>query len=203
MNYLEELSLELNKLRNGKYVKVNIHLNINGELLALCKRINKEVANQENNYIIFNEKSIIVPHISLFMGYINSFEQFEFVLEAAHDFASQTKSVCVDPTRLYISDTSFTLSKYLLLDILQNEEIRQYKHYFFNMLYDNIKPMEWDFINEHAHITLNCFDKVPRRIEKILDKYHEFPNCNINDIGISISGKKGVCFGNLKTFSLL
>lgn len=202
MNYIEELSLELDKLKNGDFVKVNIHLNIHGALLDLCNRINNEIRNTGYSFIDFSEKNIIVPHVSLFMGYINSFEQFEMILKIAHDFSVTTEKFRIDPTRVHLKDTAFTSSKYILMDLLQNEEIHQQKQYFENLLKGKIKPMEWDFLNESPHITLGCFDKKPKKIEKVLNKYYEFPYCQIRDIGISISGKKGVCLANLKTFDL-
>ncbi len=202
MNYLEELSLELNKLKNGDLAKVNIHLNIHGDLLDLCQRINNEISNIGYNFIKFDNQSIAVPHISLFMGYINSFEQFELILSSAYRFALFTEAFRIDPTRLHVSSTSQASSKYVLLDLLQNDEILQQKKHLWNLLNDKTTPMEWDFLNMPSHITVGCFDKTTKQIEKILDKYYEFPYCIVNDIGISISGKKGMCFGNLKTYNL-
>lgn len=202
MNYLEELALELNKLRNGDYVKINIHLNICDELLDLCERINLEINEVGYSYIKFGANSIVLPHISLFMGYINSFEQFEYILKLANDFANSNRTFRIDPTRLYIKNTSIAKSKYVFLDLLQNDVIQEKKQYFCNKLYDKTKPMEWDFLKEAPHITLGCFDKTSKQVENVLEKYYDFPHCEVKDIGISISGKKGMCFGNLKTFRL-
>lgn len=202
MNYLEELSLELDKLKKGDFVKVNIHLNINGDLLNLCQKINDEISKTGYNFIKFGKESILIPHISLFMGYINSYEQFEFILNTAYDFALSTDRFRIDPTRLHIAERTLNSSKYVLLDLLQNEEIFQKKKFFDDLLHAKIKPMEWDFLNTSSHITVGCFDKTLKHIEQNLNKYYEFPYCEIKDIGISISGKKGMCFGNLKTYDL-
>ena len=130
MNNLEELSSQLNKLHNGDYVKVNIHLNVNGELLELCENINQDINQHAFGLIRFGVNHIAIPHISVFMGYINSFEQFELILQGASDFANKTKSFRIDPTQLYLKSITKKSSKYLFLDLLQNQEIMKQKKYF-------------------------------------------------------------------------
>lgn len=202
MNYLEELSLELNKIRTGDYTKINIHFNINDNLLALCEQINSEINSVEESFIKFGPKSIVLPHISLFMGYINSYEQFEYILKITKEFSEKNASFRIDPTRLYIKDTNVTKSKYIFLDLLQNEDICENKKYFGDLLHNKVKPLEWNFQKERPHITLGCFDKTNKKIEKVIAKYYEFPSCELKEIAISISGKKGMCFGNLKSYKL-
>lgn len=202
MNNLKELSLQLNKLCNGDFVKVNIHLNINGSLLDLCEKINHEVNKHSFGLIYFGVENITVPHISIYMGYINSFEKFEFILQKTSEYAKKTKSFRVDPTQLYLKSVTNASLKYLFLDLLQNQKIIEQKKYFCNLFESQVKPIEWDFLNEPPHITLGCYEGISNMAVKQIEKYHEFPYCEIEDIGISISGNKGVCLGNLKSFKL-
>lgn len=203
MNNLEELSQQLNKLCNGDTVKINIHFNINGDLLKLCEKINYNINQHAFGLIHFGIKSIAIPHISIYMGYINSFDQFEFILQEVSEFANKTKSFRIDPTQLYLKAVNQTSPKYLFLDLLQNQEIIEQKKYFCNLFENQIKPMEWDFLEEPPHITLGCYKGISNIAIKEIEKYHEFPFCQIEDVGVSISGKKGVCLGNLKSIKLL
>lgn len=192
----------MNRLSNGDWVKINIHLNINDRLLELCEQINSDLNQVALGLFHFGVKSITVPHISLYMGYINSFEQFEIILEKISEFANITQQFRVDPTQLFLKAMDKTSSKYLFLNLLQNEKIIEQKKYFSNLLDKLIKPIEWNFIDESPHITLGCYKGISNIAIKQIEKYHEFPYCEIMDIGISISGKKGVCLGNLKSFKL-
>lgn len=203
MNNLEELSQQLNKLCNGDIVKINIHFNISGDLLNLCESINNNINQHALGLIHFGIKSIVMPHISIYMGYIKSFEQFELILQEVSFFANITKSFRIDPTQLYLKSITESSPKYLFLDLLQNHEITEYKKYFCNLFENRIKPMEWDFLKEPPHITLGCYTGITNIAIKEIEKYHEFPFCQIEDIGVSVSGKKGVCLGNLKSFKLL
>lgn len=203
MNNLKELSQQLNKLQNGDFVKINIHFNINGDLLKLCENINQDINQHAMGLIHFGVKSITIPHISVFMGYINSFERFELILEKVYEFANKTKSFRVDPTQLYLKSFTKTSPKYLFLDLLQNKEIQEQKKYFCLLFENQIKSMEWNFLQEPPHITLGCYKGINNIVIKEIEKYHEFPYCQIEDIGVSISGGKGVCLGNLKSFKLL
>lgn len=62
------------------------------------------------------------------MGYINSVEQFELILQGVSEFANKTKSFRIDPTQLYLKSVTKTSPKYLFLDLLQNQEITQQKN---------------------------------------------------------------------------
>lgn len=201
MNYLEELSIQLNKLSAGDWVKINIHFNINGNLLNVCEQINQEANSHLNGLIKFGTKSILVPHISVFMGYINTFEKFENILQLVSDYAHSCDAFRINPSHLYFKSFSPKTSQYLFLDFLQKDKVVLAKDHFCTCLNNLTKPLEWDFKNEIPHITLGCYNPLTSN-NKIVDKYHEFPCCDIKEIGISISGKKGVCLGNLKTFEL-
>ena len=203
MKTIEELSQQLNKLLNGEFVKINIHFNVNGELLKLCETINHNINQHAIGLIRFGVKNIAIPHISLFIGYINSFEQFEFILDQVSNYSSKTRQFRIDPTQLYLKSSKKRNSKYLFLDLLQNQQITEHQKHFCDLFTNRIKPWEWNILEETPHITLGCYKSMTNIAIKEIEKYHRFPSCQIEDIGISISGAKGVCLGNLKSFKLV
>ncbi len=202
MEEIKELSQQLNNLCTGNNAKINIHFNINGELLSLCEKINNDVNGVTNGFIRFGIKSIAVPHISIFMGYINEPNQLETMFENTFNIAQQIQPFRIDPTRLYFKSILKSGSQYLFLDFLQREEIMEHKIFFNNLYIDQITNIGWNFLDEVPHITMGCYRTISKSMCNLIEKYHEFPYCLIDEIGISVSGQKGMCLGELKSFKL-
>jgi len=202
MKEIMELSEKLNNLCIGKSTKINIHFNINSELLELCERINQDINDVASGFIRFGIQSIAVPHISIFMGYINSQEQLKEIFEQTSAISKEIEPFIIDPTRLYFKSLTENSSQYLFLDVLQREKIMQIKSIFNNVLIDKTDSIGWDFLGEPPHITLGCYKYLSKSIKEIVEKYHEYPKCEINRLGVSISGAKGVCLSELKSFEL-
>lgn len=202
MKEIMELSEKLNNLCIGKITKINIHFNINNELLELCEKINQDINNVTNGFIRFGIQSIAVPHISIFMGYINSHEQLKEIFEQTSALSKEIKPFRIDPTRLYFKSITENSPQYLFLDVLQGKEIMQFKSILDDVLRDKTDPIGWNFLEESPHITLGCYKHISKSIKEIVEKYYEYPSCKINRLGVSISGNKGVCLSELKSFDL-
>lgn len=202
MKEIMELSEKLNNLCIGKSTKINIHFNINSELLELCERINQDINDIASGFIRFGIQSIAVPHISIFMGYINCQEQLKEIFEQTSALAKEIEPFRIDPTRLYFKSIEENSPQYLFLDVLQREEIMQFKSILDSVLRDKTDSIGWDFLKEPPHITLGCYKYLSKSIQEIVEKYHEYPSCEINRLGVSISGAKGVCLSELKSFEL-
>lgn len=202
MKEIMELSEKLNNLCKGKSTKINIHFNINNELLELCEKINQDINNVSSGFIRFGIQSIAVPHISIFMGYINSREQLKEIFEQTFALSKEIEPFRIDPTRLYFKSMTKNSPQYLFLDVLQREEIMQFKSILDGVLKDKTDPIGWNFLEEPPHITLGCYKHLSKSIKEIVEKYYEYPNCKINRLGVSISGAQGVCLSELKSFEL-
>ena len=76
---------------------------------------------------------------------------------------------------------------------LNKEELDKY-------LKNIVFPIEWDMKKERAHITVGCYKNLSPAIRKLVDSYNTIPPCKISQIGVSISGTRGVALSLLKVF---
>lgn len=202
MLYIKELSEQLQNLINNKDTKINIHFEISSPLLETCYEINQTINKYAFGFINLGTKYITVPHISIFMGYINTYEQLEFIISEIEHYSKTIDSFRIDPVRLYFKSATEKSSKYLFMDTLQNDFLLEQKKIIFDKLIDKIKPLEWDMKNSRPHITIGCYKNTTPKVIQLINSYKEFPICTIKRIGISLVGKKGICLGTLKSFSL-
>lgn len=75
----------------------------------------------------------------------------------------------------------------------QKEELDKY-------LKNIVFPIGWDMKKERAHVTVGCYKNLTPSIHKLADSYNTIPPCKISQIGISISGTRGVALSLLKVF---
>lgn len=202
ISYLKELAEQFMNLYDELPTKVNIHFNVSSPLFDLCMKINQDINRHALGFINFGIREIAIPHISIYMGYVNSFEQLEDVIESVGKYADTHSIFQIDPVRLYFKGVSRFAPQYLFLDMLQNDFLYKQKELMFNQFANQLSPIEWDMLNETPHITLGCYKNVTGSAMKAVEKYKDFPICTINQIGVSLCGRRGVCLSNIKTFDL-
>lgn len=200
MNYFEEYFQQLTALRKGEKVKINVHFIVSEPLTSFCIDVNQSIKKHNIGLINMSMESIIVPHISLFMGYVNNYEMLESVFQQVAVYAKTISPFTLDTTCMYFKSISSTAPQYLFIDPLQTEFLMQQKEKLDKYLKNIVFPIEWDIKKERAHITVGCYKNLTTVVRKLVDSFNAIPSCKISQIGISISGKRGVALSLLKVF---
>ncbi len=199
---LEELSNNLNLLKNNEKVKFNVFFIIPEPLNSFCYKINQEINKCNLGLLKFGSNSIAMPHISILMGYVNSEQMLLHVLEEISEFSNTISPFRLDPTNLYFKSFNEASSKYLFIDFLQNDFLVKQKHILDKRLYNEIISIGWNMKDERAHISVGCFKHLTPAMSDIIDSYKQIPPCEITQLGVSLVGKHGMTLGCMKVFNL-
>lgn len=202
MNYLEEYTDQLMSLRKGEKTKINVHFIVSEPLTSFCLDVNRNIRKHNVGFINMDVESIILPHVSLFMGYVDSYEMLENVFRVVSAYAKTLSPFSYDSTSMYFKGHSPADLQYLFIDSLQHEFLMAQKAELDARLKDIVHPLEWDMKAERAHITVGCYKNLTPSVQEIAHSYNAIPSCRISQIGISLAGKQGVCLSLLKTFDL-
>lgn len=202
MNYFEEYTEQLLSLRMGEKTKIDVHFIVSEPLTSFCFDVNQNIRRHNVGFINMGVESIVVPHISLFMGYIDNYEMLEKVFCAVDAYAKTLTPFTFDATCMYFKGVSPSAPQYLFIDSLQNEFLMQQKAELDTRLKNIVYPIEWNMKEERSHITVGCYKNLTQSVHEIVNSYNAIPSCKISQIGISISGKRGVCLSLLKAFDL-
>lgn len=200
MNYFEEYTEQLLSLRNGGKTKINVHFIVSEPMTSFCFDVNHSIRKHNIGFINMGIESIVVPHISLFMGFVNNYEMLEGVFSAVHSYARNLSPFTFDPTCMYFKGLSPFAPQYLFIDSIQNDFLMQQKEELDKHLKDIVYPLDWNMKKERAHITVGCYKRITPAVRQVVESYNIIPSCKISQIGISISGKRGVCLSLLKVF---
>lgn len=200
MNYFEEYIEQLLSLRNGEKTKIDVHFIVSEPLTSFCFNVNQSIRGHNLGFINMGVEYIIVPHISLFMGFVDSYTMLEQVFSVVNSYVKNLSSFTLNPTCMYFKGVSRSAPQYLFIDSLQNDLLMQRKEELDKYLKDIVYPLDWDMKKERAHITVGCYKNITPVIHEIIESYNAIPPCRISQMGISISGKHGVCLSLLKAF---
>lgn len=202
MNYIQELTKQLELLSKGKKVKINIHYILSEPLNSFCISFNQDMAKENKTLINMGKQSIIMPHISLVSGYVDNYNMLDKILEIVDEYVKKQEKFIVNPTSMYFKSISEDSPEFLFIDFLENDYLGSKKRELYNLLNEYIYPLKWDMSKERPHVTVGCYNKVTDKARKKIDRYYAIPQCKIYQMGVSLSGRRGVCLGNLKTFDL-
>lgn len=202
MNYLEEYTEQLISLKQGNKVKIDVHFIISEPLTSFCYNVNKQIRKHNVGFINMGVESIVVPHISLYMGYVDSYEMMERLFTAVEDYTKNLKPFMLDATNMYFKGVSRNAPQYLFIDSLQNDFLMQQKTNLDEHLKDVVHPNDWNMKDERAHVTVGCYKNISSTVHDIVRSCNSIPSCKISQIGVSITGKRGVCLSLLKVFDL-
>ena len=202
MNYFEEYINQLLSLKQGKKTKVDVHFIISEPLNSFCYEINQNIRKHSVSLINMEVESIILPHISLFMGMVDSYKMIENLFSMVSSYSKTISPFIINPTKLYFKGFSPSTPQYLFIDSLESYLLMQQKVILNNQLKDIVYPNDWNILKERAHITVGCYRNLTNSVRSLVDEYTSIPSCKISQIGISLTGKKGVCLSLLKVFDL-
>lgn len=201
MNYIEEYTEQLISLRKGEKTKIDVHFIVSEPMTSFCYDVNKSIKEHNVGFINMGIESIVVPHISLFMGYVNNYEMLEQIFSVVHAYSKSLSPFTLDGTCMYFKAVSPTAPQYLFIDLLQNDFLMQQKEKLDTLLKGIVYPLEWNMKKERAHVTVGCYRHVTAPVHETVNAYNTIPSCKISQIGVSLSGKRGVCLSLLKVFN--
>lgn len=202
MNYLKEYTEQLVALSRGERTKIDVHFIISEPLTSFCHEVNQNIRKHNAGFINMRVESIILPHISLFMGFVDNYEMLENIFRSVNMYAKGLTPFTLDATKMYFTGVSPTAPQYLFIDSLQNDFLVLQKEILDNQLKETAYPIGWDMKSERAHITVGCYKNLTPSVRELINSYNIIPSCRISQIGVSISGKRGVCLSLLKVFDL-
>lgn len=200
--YIKELTNQLLSLNNNQRTKINIHFIVSEPLASFCFNVNKEMEKNQRGFINMGTESIVIPHITLCMGFVDNYDMLSMIFAIVGDYAKTLTPFKIDGTNLCFKSFNKRSSQYLFINLLQNEFLMEQKYKLDSLLKDKIYPIGWNMRDEASHITVGCYKNISTKAFDIIDKYRILPSCKISQIGISIAGEKGVCLGLLKVFDL-
>lgn len=202
MNYIEELLEQLKSFSKGDNTKIDVHFIISEPLVSYCFELNQKIRKHNSGFINFGPTSIAIPHLSLFMGFVNSLEMLEKIFLDVSDYAKTISAFYLEPNSIYLKGVSKTAPQYLFIDSMQNDFLMEQKQILDSILHKVVLPIGWDMKNERAHISVDCYKNVGEKTYDLIENCRVIPSCKISQIGISLSGSRGVCLGLLKVFDL-
>lgn len=202
MNYVQELSDQLLLLNKNEKMKIDVHFIVSEPLNSFCVNLNRKIQHVNQGLIHMGREAIILPHISIFMGYVTSYQMLDLLISNVGTYAQSQSPFCIDPTSMYFKGLTKNAPQYLFIDFLQNQYITEQKRKLSALLKDIVLPMDWNMEEEPPHITVGCYNKITEKALSIIDENGIIPPCMISQIGVSVSGNKGVCLGLLKVYQL-
>lgn len=199
-----ELSESIISLSNHQKTKINIHLKVEEPLFSECLKANSHIDAISDNDITFDDCSICIPHISLAMGYIYSIDDLRNVFIKLSKHVEHLSSFEYKPESIILKSVSVRAPKYVFINSMQDPYISELRDELYSVLEGIIQPLEWDYRSEAPHITLaRCKDPDSKLNQYLKELSPNLPSFRVKNIGVSFAGTRGVCLGNLKTFSLL
>lgn len=203
MNYLEEYTEQLNALGRGEKTKIDVHFVVSEPMTSFCINVNQSIRKHNLGFINMGVESIILPHISLFMGFVDNYDMLEEVFKVVHNYSRELAPFSLDAANMYFTGVSPSAPQYLFIDSIQNDYLMQQKDTLDNRLKSIVYPIGWNMKEERAHITVGCYKNLTPDVRELVNSYNNIPSCRISQIGVSISGKRGVCLSLLKVFDLI
>lgn len=186
-------------VKNNK-VKINIHFPIRGNISNYCIELNSQIQAICESEIDFSPKSFQIPHLTLYMGFVSSQENYFRMIEEIYLFSKGLKTMEILPTRPYLKGP---LNNYVFIDTEQSVEIIDIKRELKFRLSKWIEPLDWDVANETPHITIGYIKRGIREVEKLLEIQSVVPKWIADAIEVSYCGNRGSCLGSIRTFEFV
>lgn len=198
--FIDLLSKQPQYNRGLSGTKINIHIPIRGAANRFCMELNEAVRKLTVSNIDFSPSSFHIPHITLYMGYVNSNKDFDLVMKKIHDLTKTISSFKIQLTSLYLKNPNMN---YLFVDTNKVNELIKLKREVKSLCGNLIEPLEWDVAGEIPHITVAYIQDQFEQVNKILPSFNRELTLDFSAIEISYCGPKGTCIGTIRAFELI
>lgn len=179
-------------------MKINIHIPIQGGLLALCKSINTEIAQGTRNDIDFSAGRHI-PHITIYAGDIHE-PELPVIFSLTDSFAKGERIFSLSARGIEYRGPDRVGNTYTFLMVEPENHILTLKRRLSAQILSQSMAGKWRFLEERPHVTVGYSRAiVPTRIEGRVPQPASVADC----VEISISGPKGTVSSVMKRFSFI
>lgn len=193
-NYISELEWDIN---TGTGTKINIHLPVGESGLSYCINLNSDLQKIAPSRIDFSPASFHIPHITLYMGYVESTGDYNNILNKLYELSKSISSFEITPGKPYLKGKE---KNYVFLDFEESEKILLLKRLIYSEIKKWITPLTWDVVNENPHITIGYIEENFGEVESFLSNYAICKSIVAGSFQISLAGMLGTCLGSLRTF---
>ena len=195
--FIRELSDQANQDLGDRGTNINIHFPLRGEISNYCIRLNQEIQKLTKSDIDFSPRSFQVPHLTLYMGFVNSEQNYNAVLDEIYSLAQEMKAIKITVTKPYIKEPE---KNYVFVGTGQSNQIIQLKRLMKEKNSKWIEPLDWDVVSELPHITVAYIQDNFDKVEKLLQDYPLGTDWIGDSFEISYVGLQGSCLGSIRTF---
>jgi 2'-5' RNA ligase len=179
--------------------KINIHLTLQGSLRQLALAANKMVFIAGKSEIIFAPPSILQPHITLTMGWVDAESQFEGVKHILAECSEGLEPFFANAISLYAVAPKNT---WIFMDVEPAKVIIAMKRKIHKAIHQEFRQVPWDVVNQPPHITVGYLPGGFNQEMRPLDSFDIPVSSSITAIGVSICGERGTCLGRLAEYTL-
>ncbi len=179
--------------------KVNIHFPIRGELFFHSLEVNKTISEITRNEIDFQASSFHIPHITLYMGFIENFTNMMSVLNKTEEISTLIKRFEINASKPYIKGPR---NNWVFLDISPEDKIISIKEKVRSITRDFITPLSWDVVGETPHITVGYIKSRQDVVKNALQTIRGGISSYAEAVEISFSGARGTSLGSIRTFEI-
>lgn len=197
--FIEQLSKQPQYNRGIEGTKINIHIPIRGEANRFCIEANEAVRRVTKSDIDFSPNSFHIPHITLYMGYVNSESDFDLLMKKIHELSLTIPSTKMQLTKPYLKEPK---KNYLFVDTNKSNELIKLKGEVKSLCGNLVEPLDWDVVGETPHITIAYIQSGFDQVNKLLPSFNREISLDFNAIEISYCGARGSCLGAIRAFEL-
>ncbi len=176
--------------------RLKIHLPVDEQTVQFCRRVNAEIQKITASTIVFDDTSLMIPHITLVLGELVPTQTFDGLAKLTQALAQQAKPLTLKISQPYIDSRSFVVCA-----IQENPALTALK----TSLRENIMGV---YLTTHVprtdveHVTLAHIDAQHKQVKAYLNSLQELPEVVCTRIEISHNGPKGTCIDSLFTTNL-
>ncbi len=178
--------------------RINVSIQLDGDLKNQILHLNRLICSEGFGEIDFNSSLPQIPHATLLMGEVRSRSEYESLLLACADFASDQQQFPYSISLPYLRSPS---KKFVFVDTLPEE-----KFYDFRRLTDQYVGayIECDFYggpDNGSHITIG-YSNIPFQKIQLLKDETSVTQGTARNIQICLTGRRGSCTDLLEEYSL-
>jgi hypothetical protein len=162
-----------------------------------CSLINSGIIQIASSEISFAYTSIQKPHVTLSMGYCENLSDFFSVIREVAFIVTNIKPANCFVGKPYIKSPD---NNYIFADVEPFSTILPIKKLLWESLSRYLRPLDWDVVQEKAHITLAYIADNKEKVSQYLENISPLGETLFKDVSVSFAGKRGTCLGTIKTF---
>ena len=176
--------------------RLKIHLPVDERTGQFCRKVNAQIRRITDSTIVFNDSSLMIPHITLLLVELVPTQTFEGLTKITQALSQQGKQLILKLNQPYIDARN-----YVVCDVQENLDLTRLR----TILRENIMDTYLTTLfprTDKPHLTLAHIDTQQEKVQAYLNLIQEMPQVICTHIEISHNGPKGTCIDHLFTTTL-